>query len=180
MIRLGQSKQEHISYYCIVTYHSCKVSIFFPFTAFTLQKIPASDQCNHLLSRLLDSNLDQDLLEETKQSCTMIHNRCGLPSEQAFSLAQHPQYAWSSPSSSEGTAVSNFHELPLSPFTPLLPTPLSWYFWSFPLRTTETRKGLSKSSPPKLKNTHISNARSDLFASNLSSPSITVQLEAQS
>ena len=66
----------------------CKVSIFFPFTAFTLQKIPTSDQCNHLLSRLLDSNLESDLLEETKQSCKMIHNKCGLQPEQVLSLAQ--------------------------------------------------------------------------------------------
>ena len=80
--------QEHISYYCITTHNSCKVSIFFPFIAFTLQKIPASDQCNHLLSRLLDSNLDYDLLEETKPPHTMIHNKCGLQPEQAFSLTQ--------------------------------------------------------------------------------------------
>ena len=72
-------------------------------------------------------------------------------------------------------AVSNFHPLPLNPFTPLLPTPLSWCLWSFPLRTTEIRNELSQFSPTKLKNKHISNALSDFFASNLSSPFVTAQ-----
>lgn len=69
------TKQGHIFYYCITIHITLSVvSIFFPFTAFTLQKIPTSDQCKHLLSRLLDLNLDSDLLKKTIQPHTVIHN----------------------------------------------------------------------------------------------------------